>query len=199
VALVLAAGTSTRMGEGNKLLARVGGRPMVRRVVEELAHLPLAGRIVVTGADAPRVTAALAGLPVRFVHNAGFREGIASSIRAGVAALPEGTDGVLIVLGDMPWVGQADVEAILEAFDPEEGRGICVPVHGGRRGNPVLWAARYFHDLRTLSGDTGARGLFRRFAADLHEVTVPREGVLLDVDTPEALEAARARRAARDG
>ena len=141
-AVVLAAGSSTRMGAVNKLLADIDGVPMLRRVVAMLRDPRLAERIVVTGAEADAVRAVLAGLDVRFSHNAAYDEGIASSIRTGVAALPPDVDGALIVLGDMPRVAAADVALLLDAFDPDAGRSICVPVRAGRRGNPVLWAAR---------------------------------------------------------
>jgi molybdenum cofactor cytidylyltransferase len=192
-AIVLAAGASSRMGSANKLLEHVDGEAIVRRVVGALAAVPLVERIVVTGADAERVSAALSDLDVRFVHNPAYAEGIASSIRAGVAALPAGLDGALIVPGDMPWLSSADIVTLQDAFDPDAGRAICVPVRAGRRGNPVLWAARHFEALARLTGDTGGRQLFGRLARELAEVPVPGDGVLVDVDTPEELQAARCR------
>jgi molybdenum cofactor cytidylyltransferase len=190
-AVVLAAGSSTRMGAVNKLLADIDGVPMLRRVVAMLRDPRLAERIVVTGAEADAVRAVLAGLDVRFSHNAAYDEGIASSIRTGVAALPPDVDGALIVLGDMPRVAAADVALLLDAFDPDAGRSICVPVRAGRRGNPVLWAARWFPELQALPGDAGGRRLFDRLAAHVCEVAVAGDGVLLDVDTPAALRDAR--------
>lgn len=181
------------MGGTNKLVATVDGLPMVRQVARTLLELPLVDRVVVTGAEAGGVHSALAGLELRFVHNPHHEEGIASSIRTGVAALDPTVDGAFIVLGDMPRVGRDDLERVLRSFDPAGGRGICVPVCGTRRGNPVLWASRYFPELLTLTGDTGGRRLFERFTADLHEVPVEGEGVLLDIDTPDSLKATRAR------
>jgi molybdenum cofactor cytidylyltransferase len=192
-AVVLAAGGSTRMGRTNKLLADVDGRPIIRRVVDALGPLRLADCVVVTGTDAGDVRAALAGLDVRFIHNADCAEGMGSSIRTGVAALPADVDGALIVLGDMPWLAARDMALLLDAFDPGAGRGICVPVHLGRRGNPVLWAARYFADLQRLTGDVGGRALVERFAHDVREVAVSGAGILMDIDTPGALRAAQAR------
>lgn len=179
------------MGGANKLLQDVDGRPIVRRVIGALQGVPLVERIVVTGADAEHVRATLGGLDVRFVHNPEHAEGIAASIRAGVAALPPGLDGVIIVPGDMPWLTPDDIAAVINAFDPEADRAICVPVRGGRRGNPVLWAARHFEALASLTGDTGGRQLFARLASEISEVPVRGPGGFIDVDTPAQLRAAR--------
>lgn len=179
------------MGGANKLLEEVDGSPIVRRVVGALLDVPLVERIVVTGADVEQVRATLDGLDVRFVHNPEHAEGIAASIRAGVAALPPGLDGALIVPGDMPWLTPDDVAAVVNAFDPDAGAAICVPVRGNRRGNPVLWAAGHFDALARITGDTGGRQLFGRFAHELRDVAAPDDGVLVDVDTPDELRAAR--------
>ena len=189
-AVILAAGRSTRMGERNKLLEEVEGRPIVRRVAEEVQGLPLDPVVVVTGHEEARIRECLDGLPVRYTHNPDFADGISTSIRAGVEALPPQVDGVLVILGDMPWISHRDVGSLLEAFAPDEGRGICVPVMERKRGNPVLWASRYFPRLTTLEGDRGARALLTEFAEDVVEVPVRSAGVLLDVDTPDVLEKA---------
>lgn len=185
-AVLLAAGMSTRMGESNKLLVPIEGTPMVRRVADVLhsAGLPI---IVVTGHEDAGVRNALADIPVVFIHNPEYASGMASSIRAGVAALPGDAAGVLLALADMPFVTVADVRAIVDAYRPGP-RAIVVPVRAGRRGNPVLWGAGYFADLRALEGDTGGRQLFRRRAADIVEVEAPDDGVLRDIDTADALD-----------
>ncbi|HSM05642.1 MAG TPA: NTP transferase domain-containing protein, partial [Longimicrobiales bacterium] len=91
-------------------------------------------------------------------------------------------------LGDMPWIDVRHLDALVDAFAPEDGRGICAPVVDRKRGNPVLWAARYFPELRALDGDVGARHLLAEHEDDLCEVAVGGGGVLRDVDTPEALD-----------
>jgi hypothetical protein len=92
------------------------------------------------------------------------------------------------MLGDMPWVGPDDVTALCGAFDPGRGREICVPVHGGRRGNPVLWGARFFPEMKQLSGDVGARALMEKHADSVCEVVMDGSGVLADIDTPESFQ-----------
>ncbi len=190
-AVLLAAGRSRRMGEANKLLEEVGGTPMVRTVAETLCASGVDPVVVVLGSDAARVRHVLEGLPLTFTTNASWAEGMGTSVAAGVAALPNGLAGALVALGDMPGVSRGDVETLTAAFQPNTGAGICVPVRDRKRGNPVLWGARYFEQLVGLSGDVGARALLIEHASDVCEVEVADDGVLTDVDTPEALAEAR--------
>ncbi|MGO4715151.1 NTP transferase domain-containing protein [Bradyrhizobium sp. 2TAF24] len=190
-AVVLAAGRSTRMGGPNKLLAELAGKALVRIVAEQALRSKAAPVIVVTGHQADAVRAALAGLDVTFVHNADFASGLASSVKAGVAAVPADVDGAVVCLGDMPMVEAALIDRLIEAFDPDRGALIAVPVSDGRRGNPVLWSRRFFPELMTLDGDTGARHLIARHGEALAEVPVEGKGAFLDIDTPDALELAR--------
>ncbi|MEQ8279176.1 MAG: molybdopterin-binding/glycosyltransferase family 2 protein [Deltaproteobacteria bacterium] len=186
-AVVLAAGQSRRMGAQNKLLAEVGGQPMVRRAVTTLVAANVAPIVVVVGHEADRVRAALSELDVDFADNPSFADGLSTSIRTGAAALEGRVDGALFMLSDMPWVTDAHLRSLIEAFDPEAGHTICVPTHAGRRGNPILWAARHFHDMQRLTGDVGARPLLAEHAAQIAEVEVDDRGVHFDVDTPQAL------------
>ena len=182
--VVLAAGLGTRMGaSGSKVLRPVDGAPMVARVVDALVAGGVSEVVVVTGHEAAAVQAALTGRAVRFVGNPGFAEGLSTSVRAGIAALGE-VDGALVALGDMPWVSAGDVAALIEAF-ARSGR-IAAPVCEGRRGNPVLWPARYFAVLGRLEGDVGARAVLAAHTDDLETVPASR-GVLRDVDAPEDL------------
>jgi molybdenum cofactor cytidylyltransferase len=189
--VVLAAGRSSRMGRTNKLLADVQGLPMVRRVTETALQAGLDPVVVVVGHDAAEVRDALEGLPIRLLDNPAFAQGLSTSVGAGIGAVEKEAEGAMVLLGDMPWVSVEDLRALMQAFSPEEGRGICVPVVGGRRGNPVLWSARHFAALCSLQGDVGGRGLMAGHADDVWEVRVPDDGVLRDIDTPEGLQASR--------
>ena len=186
-AIVLAAGRSTRMGGPNKLLVPIDGVPMVRHAVEAARAAGLAEIVVVTGHMREEVEAALAGLPVRFVHNPRFAEGLSTSLKAGVAALSKAVDGAFVLLGDMPRIGPEHLRALAAAFDPAAGRGIVVPVRDGRRGNPVLWGRAFFAAFAGLEGDTGARHLIDQSPEAVAEVPMPDQASLVDVDTPEAL------------
>jgi molybdenum cofactor cytidylyltransferase len=191
-AIVLAAGRSTRMGAQNKLLADLGGKPMVRRVVETALASRARPVLVVTGHMAAEVGAALAGLEVRLVANPDYAAGLSNSLKAGIRAVPEECNGALVLLGDMPRVAPEHIDRLMDPFvaSPE---GIVVPVHEGRQGNPVLWPRRYFSALLQLDGDVGAKRLIAAHRAGVREVEVGTTGIFADVDTPEEL--ARMRRA----
>jgi molybdenum cofactor cytidylyltransferase len=191
-AIVLAAGRSTRMGGPNKLLAEIGGKPMVRLAVESALASKAMSVTVVTGHQHEQIEAALKDLPVKFVHNPDFAEGLSTSVKTGIAAAPKDTDGVIVVLGDMPQVDSALIDKLIAAFDPERGALVVMPTIEGKRGNPVLWSRRFFPELMTLDGDVGARHLIASYLEGIVEVPVTGEGAFADVDTPEALAAIRA-------
>src|SRR6059058_1866813 len=190
-AIILAAGRSTRMGGPNKLLAELGGKPLVRIVTEQVLASKAQGVIVVTGHQADEVRKALQGLEVKFAHNPEFAGGLAVSVKAGIAAVPGDADGAVICLGDMPLIDARLVDRLIEAFAPDSGNLIVVPVSDGRRGNPVLWSRRFFSELMTLEGDIGARHLIEKHSEAVAELPVEGHGAFLDIDTPQALEAAR--------
>ena len=186
-ALVLAAGRSTRMGAANKLLAQVDGQPMIKRVVKTLRRSQAGPIVVVTGHQRAKVEAALADQDVILVHNPEFAHGLSTSLHRGLGALPAALDGAVICLGDMPCIGASVIDKLIAAFDPLEGRAICLPTWQGKRGNPVLFARRFFAEMQAISGDMGAKALIGDYPELVAEVPVPDDGVLIDVDTPEAL------------
>ncbi len=215
--VVLAAGSSRRTGGVEKLVVPVEGRPMVRRVAETALAAGLDPVLVVVGADARAepVRQALGGLPVVLVTNRDPSRGLASSLARGVSALPASTRAAAILLGDMPWVQDGTVRALvaaLESASPAATAGdeaaarlsaaaatpararprvACIPVYEGRRGNPVVWGAGFFPDMVALEGDRGARILTELHPALIREVPVDDPGILRDVDTVEDLERLR--------
>lgn len=191
-ALILAAGASSRMGS-NKLIEDVAGTPMVARVVRAVAASKASSITIVTGNQPDQIKAAVNGIAAHFVHNPDFAQGLATSLKAGIAALPKNIDGVLVCLGDMPLVSQRTIDKLVAAFNPLEGRAIVVPMHDGKRGNPVLWSAQYFDEMKRLSGDQGARQLLDAHADDVVQVAIEDESVLFDVDTPDKLADVRTR------
>lgn len=190
-AVVLAAGRSSRMGQ-NKLVVDVLGAPMIGRVVDALLASSVERVLVVTGHEQERVQEALAGRAVSFVHNPDHAAGMSTSLRAGMRALGPGVDAALVCLGDMPWIAPAHIDALIDAFQPVEGREICVPMYQGKRGNPVLFGARFFEEMTHLAGDVGARALLDAHTEVVFQVPVQHSGVLVDVDTLAALERLRA-------
>ena len=192
--LLLAAGQSRRMGRVNKLLAEIDGVPMVVHAARTMLASGAAPVVVVLGHEPEKVETALDGLNVTFVRNPAYADGLSTSLKAGLAALPADIAGAVIALGDMPGVTTADIDALIDAFEPHAGRTICVPVHDGKRGNPVLWARRYFGDMGEISGDVGARHLIGENMDQVCDVPRDNPGILIDLDTPEALAAHRNKR-----
>jgi len=186
-AVVLAAGRSTRMGGPNKLLAEIRGRPLVRIVVEEALASLAKPVIVVVGHQRGEVEKALASLPVQFIHNPDFAQGLGTSLKAGIAAVPADADGAIVCLADMPQVDASLLNRLIAAFDPDRGALIAMPTVEGRRGNPVLWSRRFFPDLMAIEGDVGARHFIGRYSEAVVEVPLEGKAALVDVDTPEAL------------
>jgi molybdenum cofactor cytidylyltransferase len=186
-AVVLAAGRSTRMGAVNKMIAEIGGKPLVRIATEQALASKASPVIVVTGHERDKVEAALKGLNVRFANNPDYAEGLGTSLRTGIAAVPAEADGAVILLGDMPQIDAGLVDRLIAAFDPEKGALVVVPTIEGRRGNPVIWARRFFPELMAVTGDVGARHIIANVAEVVAEVPVSDISVTVDVDTPEAL------------
>lgn len=187
--LLLAAGLSTRFPSGNKLLAAIDGVPMVRRAAQALLDGGTEPVVCVTGHEADAIVGALEDLPIRFVHNRRFAEGMSTSLTAGIRALRD-CSAAVVMLGDMPWVPAVAVRDLISAFEAGGPRTICVPTHGSRRGNPVLWPAHFFDSILSVTGDRGARALLERF--DKHVVSVPvaTDGVFRDLDDPASFPSA---------
>jgi molybdenum cofactor cytidylyltransferase len=191
-AVILAAGRSTRMGGPNKLVAEIGGRPLIRIAAEQALASKARPVIVVTGHQRDEVAAALSGLDVTLAHNPNFADGLSTSVRAGLQAVPAEADAAVICLGDMPQVQAALIDRLIAAFDPERGALIVVPTIGGQRGNPVLWSRRFFPELMALEGDIGARNVIGRYGEAVSELALSDAAALIDVDTPEALRKVKA-------
>jgi molybdenum cofactor cytidylyltransferase len=190
-ALLLAAGQSRRMGGPNKLLAEVDGTPMVAYVARRLLASRARPIIAVLGNQADAVDTALGKLPVERVRNPEFAGGLSTSVKRGIAALPADLEGALICLGDMPLISGRHIDRLIAAFNPLEGRAIVVPTRRGKRGNPVLWSKRFFPEMAELAGDVGAKHLIGEHAELVAEVEMDDDAILVDIDTPEALEALR--------
>lgn len=191
-AVLLAAGRSTRMEGRNKLLLPLGGIPLVAHAARAMTGSRVSETIIVTGHDHEAISGALAGLPVKRVHNPDFATGMASSLKAGLAHVSETADGVIVALGDMPAVTAQDINRMIAAFDADEGRAIIVPVYKGKRGNPVLFARSYFAEMLAATGDTGAKAVINANPDAVFEVEMESAAVLADADTPAAFEALKA-------
>ncbi|WP_296745789.1 molybdopterin-binding/glycosyltransferase family 2 protein [Mesorhizobium sp.] len=185
--VLLAAGRSSRMGGPNKLLALFDGQPLVRRTAERALGSKAANTVVVTGHQRERVRSALSGLDVRLADNPDFADGLASSLKAGIAGVSPDAAGAMIVLGDMPGVSSKDLDSLIDAFRKSGGRAVVRASHLGKRGNPVLLPRSLFAAIAHLEGDTGARHLVESEGLDVIDVEIG-QGASIDVDTREALE-----------
>ncbi len=180
--IVLAAGASRRFGS-QKLLAPIGGVPLVRRSVERLLETSLEEIVVVLGSDATAVGDALAGLRVRAVRNVAYATGMGSSLRAGVDALGPAAEAALIALADQPGVGADIVDGLIARYRADRPAVVAPLYRGGVRGNPVLFDRSVFDELRAVAGDEGGRSVVARDPARVALVDFARE-MPADVDVP---------------
>ena len=197
-AVVLAAGRGTRFGQTPKLLAELDGKPLVRHAVEAAlgAGLPT---LVVVGHAEPEIRAALLDLPVTILSNPAYADGLSTSLKAGFAALPLGIEGALILLGDMPRVRPGLLRLLVGTWESAGRPAAVVPISAGRRGNPALISRRLSASIGKLTGDSGAGPLLRSMDGVV-EIEVADQGVLLDIDTTDALATiGRAKTAREDG
>jgi molybdenum cofactor cytidylyltransferase len=187
-AVVMGAGRSRRMAPHNKLLVTdKAGKPMIARVVDNVLSSNARPILVVTGHMAEQVEQALGGRPVRYVHAPDYAQGLAESLKAGIAAVPPECAGAIVCLGDMPLVTGRMIDRLLAMFDPDEGRSIVLPTFRGKQGNPMIWDRRFFEEILTISGDSGARFLVGKHAEQVAEVEMADDAVLRDFDTTESL------------
>ncbi|MBN1890699.1 MAG: nucleotidyltransferase family protein [Thermoflexales bacterium] len=182
--IILAAGASRRM-ERPKPLLTWRGEPFIRRIARTALAAGLWPVVIVTGAHAEEVRAAVADLPVEVSYNPDWEAGQSTSVRAGLSSLPPETGAAIFLLADQPHIPAALVEALV-AKHAQTGAPLVAPLVGERRGNPVLFDRAAFPELMSLRGDVGGRQLFSRHRADY--VPWHDSSPLLDIDTPEDYE-----------
>jgi CTP:molybdopterin cytidylyltransferase MocA len=182
-AIVLAAGGGSRFG-GRKLLAQLGGQPLIEAVLDNLREAPVDEVIVVIGAEAERLREVCERYAIRIVENEEWEQGQSTSVLAGLRACAGGA--AVVLLGDQPLVGAGAVERLVAAF--AEGAKIAVATYGGKRRNPVLFSREVWPLLEAeLAGDEGARSVLRRYPELVVEVPCDGVGDPADVDTREDL------------
>ena len=187
-AVLLAAGSSSRFGDENKLVADFEGQPLIRHVAGIVSESGVGDVVVVTGHDRDAVEAALDGLSVRFVHNEDWSAGMGRSIARGVRALRPDTPAAFIVPGDMPFLTAALLEALAGRYADAESTRVVVPTtEDGRQRNPVLWPRRCFDDLASLDGPEGGKALLQRHWPEALLVPIADVSVFTDIDTPDDL------------
>jgi molybdenum cofactor cytidylyltransferase len=185
-AIVLAAGESKRMGAENKLLLPFEGKPLIEHIVRTVQASDADEVMVVVGHEAERVRAALAGCDVRIVQNEHYREGMTTSIHAGVSAVAAEAEGLMICLSDLPLIEPHELNHLIHAFKQalaEDSAVIAVPVYQGQRGNPVLFAAQYKAEILGHKGLSGCKGVVKQNLNHVRHIEMPTDHILHDIDT----------------
>jgi molybdenum cofactor cytidylyltransferase len=182
--VILAAGRGTRFGAATKVVAELDGKPLVRHVAEAALASRACPVLVVAGHSFEKTALALADLDVRLIRGAGFETAMSLSLRAGLAGVPSDASGALILLADMPKISASLIDRLIDAFEASGHPEAVVPVHAGRRGNPVLLGRDLFAAARGLEGDQGTRQIL---GAGVVELPVEDGAVTIDVDKGEDL------------
>jgi molybdenum cofactor cytidylyltransferase len=182
-AIVLAAGESNRMGQPKQLMP-LGESTILEQAIDNLLNSAVDETIVVLGHKAEEVRKTIAARPVRIVVNPDYRQGMSTSIIAGLDLIDRRAQAVMIALGDQPFVDSQTIDDLIGAFVSGD-KGIAVPVYQGKRGHPVIFDIRYKDELLKLKGDIGGREIIARYPEDVLEVAVNCEGICIDIDTVE--------------
>ncbi len=182
-AVVLAAGSSLRFGDSNKLLAKLDGKPVLTHVLDCVVSLSLSTKIVVVKPADQEVTSLIDTRVFHIVENGNARDGMGSSISTGIRASGD-VDGAIVVLGDMPSIKQSTYLELLAAFQEHPDKSIFAPLYEQRRGHPVLFRRRHFPDLMALTNDTGAKRILAENESVFLAVPTRDAGVLSDIDVP---------------
>ena len=187
-AVILAAGESRRMGKQNKLLLPIGGEALLVKLVTSVCASDVGQVIVVIGHEAEKIRGELNELPLNFVYNPNFREGMTTSIKYGVKEVSHECDGLLICLGDMPFINTSEINKLIHAYVKNRIKGeglIVVPVFKRQRGNPVLFSIEFRNDILEHKKESGCKEVIMKNSDSVMEIEMDDEKMLLDVDTME--------------
>jgi molybdenum cofactor cytidylyltransferase len=183
-AVVLAAGNSSRMEGRHKMLLPIGARPVIRHTVERIVAASPQEVVVVTGYKGRDVMAALADLPVALQPNPRYEEGQMTSAAIGTGALTRATDAVMMCLGDMVLLEPQDYAELVAVYVDRTDRSIVIPYHGGQRGNPILFASSYVHEVAMGERHIGCKKLANQYPDDVFRYDAAHDRYTADMDTP---------------
>ena len=189
--ILLAAGTSKRMGAENKLLLPIAdGLPMITWIAQTYLNADIDKLIVVTGFQHEDISKALLGLDVEFVHNYDYQTGQASSVACGIESLAEQYNCALIGLADMPFITSDLINRLIKSHEllSEPEVRLTMPIIDGRRANPVIWGRAFFDELQAISGDEGGRQILSAYLSAVNGVSWDKKEVAEDIDLPEDIE-----------
>ena len=180
-AILLAAGEAKRMGKLKQLMP-LGGTTMVEQTIDNLLSSGVSKVIVVLGYKAEEVMKKIAGRPIKIVLNPIYRQGMGTSIAAGLKFVDSQAQAVMLALADQPFVDSHTINRLIEEFQNHD-KGIAIPTYKGRRGHPLIFSIKYKAPLSRLKGDIGGREIIKRHPEDILEVAVDCEGIVIDIDT----------------
>jgi len=180
-AVVLAAGESKRMGKPKQLMP-FGSRTIVEQTIDNLLSSRVGEVIVVVGYKAHEVIKTIASRPVKIAINPAYRQGMSTSLIAGLNLVDDRTRAVMLVLGDQPFIEGRTIDKLIREFYNHD-KGIAIPVCQGRRGHPIIFAVKYKQELLGLKGDVGGKQIINQHPDDILEVAVDSESVNIDIDT----------------
>jgi len=180
-AIILAAGESKRMGEPKQLMP-FGQSTILEKAIDNLLSSAVNEIIVVLGYKAEEVLKTIATKPVKIAINPDYKQGMSTSIIAGLSLIARQAQAVMLALGDQPLVDSQTINQLIEEFYNHD-KGIVVPTYHGKRGHPVIFAIKYKQKLLGLTGDIGGREVIKDHPDDILEVAVDSESVISDIDT----------------
>ncbi len=184
-AIVLAGGTSQRMGAENKLHLDIDGTPMLRRSLLTLRNSNLGEIIVVLGHQHQLTSNLLEGLDVRAVHNTDYLSGQMTSVHCGLAELKQPCSGIMVALGDQPALTKDDINRLIEAYASRGKAEVVIPTHRGQRGNPIIITDQSRQAILAGKRNLGCRKFIEKNPDLIQKVEMDNPAVILDLDTPE--------------
>ena len=182
-AILLAAGESKRMGKPKQLMP-MGKSTLLEQAIDNLLNSSVDETIVVVGHKAAEITKKIANRPLKIAINPDYRNGMSTSIIAGLILVNPRSQAVMLALADQPLVESQTINQLIEAFNNHD-KGITVPTHRGKRGHPVIFDIKYKAELFKLKGDIGGREIIQNHPDDVLKVAVDSESVISDIDTQD--------------
>ncbi len=180
---ILAAGSSKRMGDLNKLLLLVDNKPIIHLVCKTALGTKLDQIILVTGYENLKIEKAIPNEIDNIIYNKNWRQGMMTSIYAGLSNLDDDIDGNMIILGDMPLITVSTINLLIDEFRISKGNRIVYPTYKARQANPVIFPKKYFSEILNSKGDKGCKKVLKKYPGDAVGVHINSDEVIVDCDT----------------
>ncbi len=184
-AIIFAAGLSRRMGKEDKITYNFKNKPMISHIVEAALSSHIKDIIIIAGKNYRKIEQIIQHDNVKIKYNKLYKDGLSSSIKAGIKLIANEIDAALFMLGDMPLIDSTLINKMLTSFDPVEGRSIIIPTFHGKRGQPILFSSELFSQISKISGDIGAKNIIHSNSNLIYEIEHHNNSILTDFDTFE--------------